>query len=70
MTRTFHRIFTQHPQTVDETYLEHMRFAGWFAVRLFLAAGAALIHAIIPCLFEKTASRMITQMHNRMTHRS
>ena len=33
------------------------------------AAGAALIHAVIPCLFEKTASRMIATMyaqtHNR-----
>ncbi|MEM9249929.1 MAG: DUF6356 family protein, partial [Pseudomonadota bacterium] len=59
MTRTWQRIFVDHPQSVDETYFEHMRFAGWFAARLLLAGGAALIHAVIPCLFEKTASRMI-----------
>jgi hypothetical protein len=67
MTRAFTRIFTDHPQSVGETYFEHMRFAGWFAARLLMAGGAALVHAVIPCLFEKTASRMISQMHARLT---
>ncbi len=70
MTRTFQRIFVDHPQSVDETYFEHMRFAGWFASRLLLAGGAALVHAIIPCLFEKTASGMIREMHTRISTRS
>ena len=70
MTRAFIRIFIDHPQSVDETYFEHMRFAGWFAARLLMAGGAALVHALIPCLFEKTASRMISQMHARLTSRS
>jgi hypothetical protein len=69
MTRAFTRIFTDHPQSVGETYFEHMRFAGWFASRLLMAGGAALVHAVIPCLFEKTASRMISQMHARLTRR-
>ena len=38
MTRAFTRIFTDHPQSVGETYFEHMRFAGWFAARLLMAA--------------------------------
>lgn len=70
MTRTFQRIFVDHPQSVDETYFEHMRFAGWFASRLLLAGGAALVHAVIPCLFEKTASGMIREMHARISTRS
>lgn len=70
MTRTFQRIFLDHPGSVDETYFEHMRFAGWFASRLLLAGGAALVHAIIPCLFEKTASGMIREMHTRISTRS
>lgn len=65
----FARIFLCHPRTVDESYFEHLLFAGRFAIRLFAAGGAALVHAVIPCLFEKTASRMIAQMyaqtHNR-----
>jgi hypothetical protein len=69
MTRTFQRIFTQHPQSVNETYFEHMRFAGWFAAQLLAAGLAALIHAIIPGLFEKTAGRMIQNMNARLTNR-
>lgn len=69
MTRFLNSIFIDHPKSVDETYLQHMRFAGWFAGRLFLAAGAAAVHAIIPCLFEKTAGRMIAQMNERLVKR-
>jgi len=63
------RLFLEHPRKVEESYVEHAVFAGRFALRLFGAACAALIHAVIPCLFEKTASRMIATMyaqtHNR-----
>lgn len=63
------RLFLEHPHKVEESYVEHAVFAGRFALRLFAAACAALIHAVIPCLFEKTASRMIATMyaqtHNR-----
>ncbi len=69
MTRLWQRLFIDHPQSVDETYFEHMRFAGWFASRLLLAGGAAVVHALIPCLFEQTASRLIKEMHARMTRR-
>ena len=69
MTRLFSRVFVDHPRTVDESYFQHMRFAGWFASRLSLAAGAAAVHAVVPCLFEKTAGRMIGEMHARLTDR-
>jgi len=63
------RIFLSHPRTVDETYAEHAVFAGGFALRLFLAGGAALVHAVIPCLFEKTASGMIADMYAKTHNR-
>lgn len=66
---SFFRGFIDHPASVNETYLEHMRFAGGFALTLFAAAGAALVHAIIPPLFESTASRLIKKMHARMEAR-
>jgi hypothetical protein len=59
-------LFTKHPASVGETYLQHMgmafSFAGWLAV----AALAALVHALLPPLCEKTASRIITRLHVRM----
>lgn len=55
--------FVEHPASVDETYLQHFCFAFKFATRLFGAAMAALIHALIPALFETTASRLVQCMH-------
>lgn len=63
------RVFLDHPKSVDETYLEHMAFAGKFSGKLFLAAGAAAVHAVIPCLFEKTASKMIADMYAKTHNR-
>ena len=63
-------LFLNHPASVDEGYFEHMRFAGSFAFWLLAAGCAALIHALIPALFERTASKIIERLHNRMTNRS
>ncbi len=63
------RLFLAHPRTVDESYLAHMRFALWFASRLFAAAGAALIHALIPAMFEKTASTIVAELYTRTHNR-
>lgn len=63
------RVFLDHPRSVDETYLEHMAFAGTFSLRLFAAGACALIHAILPCAFEKTASRMIAEMYAKTHNR-
>jgi hypothetical protein len=63
------RLFTDHPASVDESYLGHMAFAGWFAGRLFLAAGAALAHAVLPFLFERTASGIVRELYERTHNR-
>ncbi len=63
------KVFFDHPASVEESYFEHLIFAGRFASTLFLASLAALIHAIIPVLFEKTASNLIRQMYARIENR-
>jgi hypothetical protein len=60
------RIFLKHPRSVDENYAQHAVFAGGFALRLLGAGMAALVHAFIPCLFEKTASKRISKMYERL----
>lgn len=65
-----HRVFLAHPETVDETFLEHMAFALRFSFSLFAAAFAALVHAFVPCLFEKTASRILFGLTQRMQNRT
>jgi len=61
--------FTEHPESVGETYLEHFFVAIRFSFKLFLSSIAALIHAFIPALFKKTASRQIKKMYGQMTSR-
>lgn len=63
------RTFIDHPASVEETYFEHLIFAGRFSALLFGAGGAALVHAFIPCLFEKTAGNMIRKMHRQIEGR-
>lgn len=63
------RVFLDHPRKVDESYLKHAAFAARFSGKLFLAAGAAAVHAVIPCLFEKTASGIIAQLYAKTHHR-
>ncbi len=63
------RLFFQHPHSVDESYLEHFRFALGFGGALLLAGMAATVHALLPFLFETTASRIIKRLHARIVHR-
>lgn len=63
------RVFLDHPAQVNETFLEHMAFALKFSGLLFAAAGAALVHALIPCLFEKTASGIIARLYAKTHNR-
>lgn len=70
MRTTLDRYFLSHPRAVDETYLEHAGVAFRFGARLLGAGLAALVHAVIPCLFERTASSMIKTMHSEIASRS
>ena len=65
----FQRIFCTHPAAVNETFFEHMMFAMRFAFSLMRAAGAATVHAFVPCLFEKTASRIVADLYHKTCNR-
>lgn len=59
-------MFTRHLDEVGETYFQHLRHAGSFAITLFGAALACLVHALVPFAFEKTGSECIRRLHDRM----
>ena len=67
--RSLTGLFTDHPAKVNETYLQHFRFALSFAGWLFLAGAAALVHAVVPALCETTASRILNRLHGRLNNR-
>jgi len=63
MYRYFYKVMLAHPAEVNESYVQHLLAAAGFAVRLFLAAVACLVHALIPCLFTRTASRALDRLY-------
>jgi hypothetical protein len=64
-------LFTDHPSSVDESYFEHMQASLGFAVSLFAAALAALVHAFLPFLFVRTGSTIILRLYEAMVfHRT
>ena len=64
---TLVRLFRDHPASVNETYFEHMAFAGRFSGKLFLAGSMALVHAFLPFLFERSASGIVRELYEK-TH--
>jgi hypothetical protein len=70
MRTTFQRLFVDHPRAVDENYLTHAGVALRFSLLLFRAGLAAMVHALIPALFEKTASSTIKRLHGEMSQRN
>lgn len=60
------QLFTDHPATVGETYGQHLICALGFACRLFVAACACSVHALLPFLFVHTGSQCIRELHERM----
>lgn len=62
-------LFTAHPASVQESFGEHFLFALGFGLMLLAAAGAALVHAFLPFLFEKTASRIVARLYQETHNR-
>lgn len=62
-------LFTEHPETVGESYFEHMGVALSFAGPLLSAGMAALVHAVLPFLCVTTASGTVKRLHGRMVNR-
>ena len=68
-TRPLLGAFTEHPASVGETYTEHMAVALGYGARLLGAGCAAIVHAIVPALFQTTASDSIRAMHAEIENR-
>lgn len=62
----FNKLFLEHPRSVNESYLQHFRMALGFSMKLFSAAIACLMHAIIPGICAKTGSKLISELHEQM----
>ena len=62
-------IFTKHPNSVGETYSEHLVKGIGFSIKLISISLKVIIHAIIPCLFENSASDKIAELNDILQRR-
>lgn len=64
------RRFTDHPASVNETYLQHMGMAFGFGSRMLLGSLACFVHGVFPWLCLTRGSDTIRTLHHRMvSHR-
>jgi Family of unknown function (DUF6356) len=63
---TFQRLFTEHPASVNETYLQHLRSAMGFGIAMVLSGIACMIHGLLPAAFVTRGSDTIRELHDRM----
>lgn len=63
--------FTRHPESVGESYRQHLAHATGFGLRMIAGGFACILHGLLPFLFVKTGSRQIVTLHDRLvTNRS
>ena len=51
--------FTEHPNSIGESYFEHLKFALIFGGNLLLGGIAGVLHAFFPFVFIKTGSNFL-----------
>ena len=67
----FKRLFVDHPDSVNESYLQHMGVAASFGAAMLFGAVACFVHALVPGLCVKTGCGVVNDLHRRMvTHRT
>lgn len=62
------KLFNEHPNSVGESYFQHMCVALSFFATFAFATFAAFVHAFLPFLFVKTGSNIILNLHDRMVN--
>jgi hypothetical protein len=63
------KMFTAHPESLGESYGEHLAAASSFGARMILAGIACMLHGLMPFLFSRTGSRAIIELNERMLAR-
>ena len=54
----------EHLNSVNESYAEHMSVAFKVGLKMIIAGFMALIHGLIPAIFERNASNRIKELYN------
>lgn len=68
--KVFDELFTKHPAEAGQTYWEHGMFAANFGALALIAGSAAMIHALLPCVFQRTASTLVLRLADSIHQRA
>jgi len=63
------RLLFAHPRTVGESYAEHAGIASRFGATMVLGGIKCLVHAVLPSVFERSASDCVAKLHGELTRR-
>jgi len=64
------KAFTEHPESVGESYFQHMGTSFSFGIRMLTASLGCFLHGLFPFICTKTGSTTINKLHTKMvTHR-
>ena len=64
------KLLLEHPEQIGETYTEHAAHATRIGLRMIGAGLACLVHALLPGLCVRTASRTVESITGLMQSRS
>ncbi len=65
----FRRLFTDHPASVGESYLEHAGVASSFGARMIVGGVACMFHGLVPAWFTRTGSNTVKALYREMISR-
>ena len=62
----FARLFTDHPASVGESYVQHFGVATRFGARMIVGGVGAVLHGFVPALCKTSGSRTVGALHAEM----
>ena len=65
----FDRLLLAHPRMVGESYTEHAGIASRFGATMMIGGAKCLAHAILPAVFERSASDCVAKLHGELDRR-
>ena len=63
------RLLLAHPRMVGESYGEHFGIAGRFGATMVAGGLKCLVHAVLPSVFERSASDTVGKLNGELTRR-
>lgn len=63
------RLFLAHPRTVGESYRQHFAVASSFGIAMIAGGTRALVHAVLPNLFQTAGSDTVRRLNQIMVEK-